>query len=78
VIDGHNSTVNSILYSELNRGIYSELNRGKSTAWHSQLCLINFDRIIRLSKLSLIPKVPIIRKPKWHAYAQVKQPCKPF
>jgi hypothetical protein len=31
-----------------------------------------------LSKLNLIPKIPIIRKPKWHAYAQVKQPCKPF
>lgn len=70
MIDGHNNTVNSILYSEL--------NRGKSITWYSQLCHINFDRIIRLSKLSLIPKVPIIRKPKWHAYAQVKQPCKLF
>jgi hypothetical protein len=42
------------------------------------LCHINFDRIIRLSKLNLIPKIPVVRRSKCHACVQAKQPRKPF
>jgi hypothetical protein len=46
VIDDCNNMTNSILCSEM--------NVGEATVWHSRLCHINFDRIIRLSKLNLI------------------------
>jgi hypothetical protein len=45
---------------------------------HSRLCHINFDRIIRLSKLNLIPEIPIVRRSKCHACVQAKKPHKPF
>jgi hypothetical protein len=70
VIDDCNNMANSISCSEI--------NVGGTTIWHSQLCHINFDRIIRLSKLNLIPKIPFIRRSKCHACVQAKQPRKPF
>ena len=72
VIDGCNNLVNSISCS------CSECNNGEVTVWHSWLCHINFDRIIHLSKLNLILKIPVVRRSKCHAYVQTKQPCKPF
>jgi hypothetical protein len=57
---------------------YSELNVGKATVWHSRLCHISFDRIIQLSRLNLIPKIPVVRRSKCHACVQAKQPRKPF
>jgi hypothetical protein len=56
----------------------SEYSDGEATVWHSRLCHINFDRIIRLSKLNLIPKIPVARRSKCHACVQAKQPRKPF
>jgi hypothetical protein len=56
----------------------SEYNDGEATVWHSQLCHINFDCIIHLSKLHLIPKIPIVRRSKCHTCVQAKQSCKPF
>jgi hypothetical protein len=55
-----------------------ECNDGEATIWHSRLCHINFDRIIRLSKLNLIPKIPVVKRSKCHACVQAKQPRKPF
>jgi hypothetical protein len=56
----------------------SECNDGEATIWHSRLCHINFDRIICLPKLNLIPKIPIVRRSKFHACVQAKQQRKPF
>jgi hypothetical protein len=56
----------------------SEYSDGEAIVWHSRLCHINFDRIIRLSKLNLIPEIPIVRRSKCHACVQGKQPRKPF
>jgi hypothetical protein len=56
----------------------SEYNDGEANVWHSRLCHINFDHIIHLSKLNLIPKIPIVRRSKCHACVQAKQPRKPF
>jgi hypothetical protein len=53
VIEDCNNVTNSISISEM--------NVGEAAVWHSCLCHINFDRIIRLSKLNLIPKIPIVR-----------------
>jgi hypothetical protein len=39
---------------------------------------ISFDRIIQLSRLNLIPKIPVVKRYKCHACVQAKQPCKPF
>jgi hypothetical protein len=55
-----------------------ECNDGEATVWHSQVCHINFDRIIRLPKLNLIPKIPVVKRSKCHACVQAKQPRKPF
>jgi hypothetical protein len=55
----------------------SEYNDGEATIWHSRLCHINFDCIIRLSKLNLIPKIHVVRRSKCHACVQ-EQPRKPF
>jgi hypothetical protein len=54
------------------------LNVGEVIVWHSRLCHINFDRIIRLSKLNLILKIPVVRRSKCHACVQAKQPHKHF
>jgi hypothetical protein len=70
VVDDCNNVANSVSYSEL--------NVGKATIWHSQLCLINFDRIIQLFYLNLIPKNSVVTRSKCHACVQAKQPCKPF
>jgi hypothetical protein len=56
----------------------SKYSDGEATVWYSRLCHINFDRIIRLSKLNLIPKIPVVRRSKCHTCVQAKQPCKPF
>jgi hypothetical protein len=70
VIDYCNNMANSISCSEM--------NIGEAVVWHSRLCHINFDHIIRLSKLNLISKVPIVSRSKCHACVQTKQPRKPF
>jgi hypothetical protein len=70
VIDDCNNNANSISCSEM--------NVGEAPVWHSRLCYINFDCIIRLSKLNLIPKIPVVRRSKCHACVQAKQPRKPF
>jgi transposase InsO family protein len=54
------------------------LNVGEAAIWHSRLYNINFDRIIRLSKLNLIPQIPVVRRSKCHACVQAKQHRKPF
>jgi hypothetical protein len=41
------------------------------------LCHVNFDCLIHLSKLNLIPKIPVVRRSKCHACVQAKQPCEP-
>jgi hypothetical protein len=56
VIDDCNNMANSISYSKL--------NVGEAAVWHSRLCHINFDCIIRLSKLNLIPKIHVVRRSK--------------
>jgi hypothetical protein len=66
VVEDCNKFVN--LISCLN----SEYNDGETTVWHSRLCHINFDRIIRLSKLNLIPEILIVRRSKCHACVQAK------
>jgi hypothetical protein len=53
-------------------------NDGEVTVWHSRLCHINFDCILRMSKLNLIPEIPVVRRSKCHACVQAKQPPKPF
>jgi hypothetical protein len=68
--DDCNNVANSVSYSELN---VSEV-----AVWHSRLCHISFDRIIQLSRLNLIPKIPVVRRSKCHACVQAKQPRKPF
>jgi hypothetical protein len=70
VIDGRNNMAKSISCSEM--------NVGEAAVWHSRLCHINFDCIIRLSKLNLILKIPIVRRSKCHACVQAKEPRKPF
>jgi hypothetical protein len=45
---------------------------------NSRLCHINFDHIIHLSKLNLIPEIPVVWRSKCHACVQAKQPHKPF
>jgi hypothetical protein len=70
VIDDCNNMANSISCSEM--------NIGEAAVWHSRLCHINFDRVIQLSKLNLILKIPVVRRSKCHACVQAKQPCKPF
>jgi hypothetical protein len=72
VIEDCNKFVN--LASCLN----SEYSDGEAIVWHCRLCHINFDCIICLSKLNLVPKIPIVRRSKCHACVQAKQPCKPF
>jgi hypothetical protein len=69
VIDECNNVANSISYSEL--------NVGEAAVWHSRLCHINFDRIICLSKLNLIPKI-LLLEDQSAMLVQAKQPCKPF
>jgi hypothetical protein len=64
VIDGCNNMANSISCSEM--------NVGEAAVWHSQLCHINFDHIIRLSKLNLIPKIPVVRRSNCHVCVQAK------
>jgi hypothetical protein len=59
VIDDSNNMTNSISCFEM--------NVGEVAIWHSRLCHINFDHIIRLSKLNLIPKIPVVRRSKCHA-----------
>jgi hypothetical protein len=66
VIEDCNKFVN--LASCLN----SEYSDGEATVWHSQLCHINFDHIIHLSKLNLIPEIPVVRRFKCHACVQAK------
>jgi hypothetical protein len=61
-----------------NSASYSKLNVGEANVWHSRLCHISFDRIIQLSRLNLIPKIPVVRRSKCHACVQAKQPRKPF
>jgi hypothetical protein len=56
----------------------SECNDEYAIVWHSWLCHINFDFIIRLSKLNLIPKIHVIGRSKRHACVQAKQPRKHF
>jgi hypothetical protein len=56
----------------------SKYSDGEAIVWHSRLCHINFNRIIRLSKLNLIPKILVVRRSKCHACVQAKQPHKPF
>ena len=70
MIDDCNNMANSISCSEM--------NVGEGVVWHSRLCHINFNSIIRLSKLNLIMKIPVVRRSKCHACVQAKQPCKPF
>jgi hypothetical protein len=72
VIEDCNKFVN--LTSCLN----SEYSDGEATVWHSRLCHINFDPIMHLSKLNLIPKIPVLRRSKFHTCVQAKQPRKPF
>jgi hypothetical protein len=43
---------------------YFELNVGEAALWHSHLYHINFDRIIHLSKVNLIPKILVVRRSK--------------
>jgi hypothetical protein len=59
VADDCNNVANSVSYYEL--------NVGEATIWHSRLCHINFDRIIQLYSLNLIPKIPVVRRSKCHA-----------
>jgi hypothetical protein len=59
VADDCNNVANSVSYSEL--------NVGEAAVWHSRLCHISFDRIIQLSRLNLIPKIPVVRRSKCHA-----------
>jgi hypothetical protein len=50
----------------------SEYSDGEATVWHSRLCHINFDRIICLSKLNLIPELLGVRRFKCHTCVQAK------
>jgi hypothetical protein len=50
----------------------SQYSDGVATIWHSRLYQIDFDRITRLSKLNLIPEIPIVRRSKCHACMQAK------
>jgi hypothetical protein len=50
----------------------SEYSDGETIVWHSRLCHINFDRIIHMSKLNLIPEIPVVRRSKCHACVQAK------
>jgi hypothetical protein len=70
VADDCNNVANSVSYFKL--------NVGEAAVWHSRLCHISFDRIIQLSRLNLIPKIPVVRRSKCHACVQAKQPRKPF
>jgi hypothetical protein len=70
VVDDCNNVAKSVSYSEL--------NVGEPVVWNSRLCHVNFDYIIQLSKLNLIPKIPVVRRSKCHACVQAKQPRKPF
>jgi hypothetical protein len=70
VADDCNNVANSVSYSKL--------NVGEANVWHSRLCHISFDRIIQLSRLNLILKIPVVRRSKCHACVQAKQPRKPF
>jgi hypothetical protein len=70
VADDCNNVANSVSLSEL--------NEGEAAVWHSRLCHNSFDHIIQLSRLNLIPKIPVVRRSKCHACVQAKQPRKPF
>jgi transposase InsO family protein len=50
---------------------------GEASIWHSLLDHINFGCISRLSTLSLIPKLSIVKGSKCQACVQAKQPRKP-
>jgi hypothetical protein len=45
--------------------------------WHSRLCHINFGSMSRLSTMSLIPNITIVKGSKCHSCVQSKQPRKP-
>ena len=64
--------------NNLSCSLYSGIHVGDAAVWHSRLCHINFDRIVRLCKLNLIPNFSIVRGSKCQACVQAKQPRKPF
>jgi hypothetical protein len=70
VADDCNNVANSVSYSKL--------NVGEANICHSQLCHINFDPIIQVSRINLVPKIPVVRRSKCHACVKAKQPREPF
>jgi hypothetical protein len=46
--------------------------------WHSRLCHVNRDAIVRMSKMDLIPTYNFDRNHKCEVCVQAKQPRKPF
>ena len=46
--------------------------------WHSRLCHVNFEAIVRLSKMDLIPSYNYEKGSKCEVCVQAKQPRKPF
>jgi hypothetical protein len=76
-VGGQNSMVDDC-NNVANLVSYPELKVGETAVWHSCLCHINFDRIIRLTKVNLILKNPVVRRSKCHACVQAKQQRKPF
>jgi hypothetical protein len=53
------------------------INESDASVWHSRLCHLNFDSMSRLSSLSLIPNLSIVKCSKCHSCVQSKQPKKP-
>jgi hypothetical protein len=47
-----------------------------ASIWHSRLCHINFGSLSRLSTMSLIPNITIVKGSKCHSCVQSKQPRK--
>jgi transposase InsO family protein len=53
------------------------INESDASVWYSHLCHLNFGSMSRLSRLSLIPNLSIVKGSKCHSYVQYKQPRKP-
>jgi hypothetical protein len=64
--------------SDFSSPVVNFINKdGEASVWHSRLCHINFGCISRLSTLSLIPKLSIVKGSKCQACVEAKQPRKP-
>ena len=54
------------------------INESDASVWHSRLCHLNFGSMSRLSSLSLIPNLSIVKGSKCHSCVQYKRPRKPY